>query len=45
MKSEIIMLLGSVKQNRAAEALTQLVFLALMLYSFNEKGYKVDNRS
>lgn len=33
MKSEIIMLLSSVKQNRAAEALMQLVFLALMLYS------------
>lgn len=33
MKSEIIMLLSSVKQNRAAEALRQLVFLALMFYS------------
>lgn len=45
MKSEIIMLLGSVKQNRAAEALTQLILLALVLYSLNKKGYKVDNRS
>lgn len=45
MKSEIIMMLGSVKQNRAAEALTQLILLALVLYSLNEKGYKVDNRS
>lgn len=38
-------MLGSVKQNRAAEALTQLILLALVLYSLNEKGYKVDNRS
>lgn len=45
MKSEIIMLLSSVKQNRGAEALTQLIFLALILYFLNEKGYKVDNRS
>lgn len=45
MKSEIIMLLSSVKQNRTAEASPQLIFLALMLYSLNEKGYKVDNRS